>query len=168
MIDTLSCQSENELTEKFFEKLLIGAIDKRVDYDEIEGSWDSAAEANGQGQRPHPPSLEHLQRSMVNDDTASWPTDEKRDTYCYEHQYSQPAPSQIQTMHQSRTSAAPSLAQRPRFSPRADSQGEIGEPDLPRSESHPQVSAELSSDQPARSKTFGSGKSIFQGLWPRS
>ena len=36
MVDTIKCQSELDLTEGFFEKLLLGAIDKRFDRKEIE------------------------------------------------------------------------------------------------------------------------------------
>lgn len=159
MIDTLSCRSEDDLTEKFFEKLLIGAIDKTVDYDEVEGSWISAAGINDQCQSPHPPSMDHLQRSMANANTANWSTDEKRDAYYYEHRYPQPD-----------AYVTPSLTQRSPFSSTTDSRGEIAELCLPRSENHPQGLAELSNQQPARSKTVGSGNgmllaSIVIALW---
>ena len=36
MVDTIRCQSELDLTEKFYEKLLIGAIDKRLDRTKVE------------------------------------------------------------------------------------------------------------------------------------
>ena len=36
MVDTIKCQSELDLTEPFFEKLLLGAIDKRMDRKKIE------------------------------------------------------------------------------------------------------------------------------------
>ena len=36
MVDTIKCQSEVDLTEIFFEKLLLGAIDKRWDHEKIE------------------------------------------------------------------------------------------------------------------------------------
>lgn len=36
MVDTIKCQSELDLTEKFYEKLLLGAIDKRLDHKKLE------------------------------------------------------------------------------------------------------------------------------------
>ena len=36
MVDTIQCQSELDLTELFYEKLLLGAIDKRLDRKKIE------------------------------------------------------------------------------------------------------------------------------------
>ena len=36
MVDTIKCQSERDLTEDFFEKLLLGAIDRRLDRKEID------------------------------------------------------------------------------------------------------------------------------------
>ena len=36
MIDTIKCESELDLTEAFYEKLLLGAIDKRLDHTKIE------------------------------------------------------------------------------------------------------------------------------------
>lgn len=36
MVDTVKCESELDLTEQFFEKLLLGAIDKRLDRKKIE------------------------------------------------------------------------------------------------------------------------------------
>lgn len=36
MVDTIKCESELDLTEQFFEKLLLGAIDKRMDRKKIE------------------------------------------------------------------------------------------------------------------------------------
>ena len=36
MVDTIQCQSELDLTELFFEKLLLGAIDSRLDRQKIE------------------------------------------------------------------------------------------------------------------------------------
>ena len=36
MVDTIQCQSELDLTESFYEKLLLGAIDKRLDRKKIE------------------------------------------------------------------------------------------------------------------------------------
>lgn len=35
MVDTIKCQSDLDLTEAFFEKLLLGAIDKRLDHKKI-------------------------------------------------------------------------------------------------------------------------------------
>lgn len=34
MVDTVRCQTEADLTERFFKKLLLGAIDKAVDHEE--------------------------------------------------------------------------------------------------------------------------------------
>ncbi len=36
MVDTIKCESELDLTEDFYEKLLLGAIDKRLDRKKIE------------------------------------------------------------------------------------------------------------------------------------
>lgn len=36
MVDTIKCQSDLDLTETFYEKLLLGAIDKRLDHKKIE------------------------------------------------------------------------------------------------------------------------------------
>lgn len=36
MVDTIKCESEVDLTEQFYEKLLLGAIDKRLDRKKIE------------------------------------------------------------------------------------------------------------------------------------
>ena len=36
MVDTIKCQSEVDLTKNFFEKLLLGAINKRWDHEKIE------------------------------------------------------------------------------------------------------------------------------------
>ena len=36
MVDTIKCESELDLTEQFYEKLLLGAIDKRMDRKKIE------------------------------------------------------------------------------------------------------------------------------------
>lgn len=36
MVDTIKCESELDLTEQFYEKLLLGAIDKRLDRKKIE------------------------------------------------------------------------------------------------------------------------------------
>ena len=36
MVDFIKCQTERDLTDAFFEKLLLGAIDKRFDNEEME------------------------------------------------------------------------------------------------------------------------------------
>ena len=36
MIDTIKCQSELDLTEEFYQKLLLGAIDKNFDHEKME------------------------------------------------------------------------------------------------------------------------------------
>ena len=36
MVDFIKCQTERDLTDAFFEKLLLGAIDKRLDHEELE------------------------------------------------------------------------------------------------------------------------------------
>ena len=38
MVDTIQCQSELDLTESFYEKLLLGSIDKRLDRKKIEAN----------------------------------------------------------------------------------------------------------------------------------
>ena len=35
MVDFIKCQTERDLTDAFFEKLLLGAIDKRLDHEEM-------------------------------------------------------------------------------------------------------------------------------------
>ena len=36
MVDFIKCQTERDLTTAFYEKLLLGAIDKRLDHEEME------------------------------------------------------------------------------------------------------------------------------------
>lgn len=38
MVDRIQCQSELDLTEDFYEKLLLGAIDKRLDHKKLEAN----------------------------------------------------------------------------------------------------------------------------------
>ena len=59
MVDTVSCESETDLTKKFFEKLLLGAIDKAIDHDKIPTAGTHGAEASGQGQLQHSSSMAH-------------------------------------------------------------------------------------------------------------
>lgn len=83
MIDTLSCQSEADLTEKFFEKLLIGAIDKTVDHDDIPSVWSGTQETSRPSQAHHSLVMAHRPANNVNSNNSNtaWPVHEKRDVY---------------------------------------------------------------------------------------
>lgn len=65
MVDTIQCQSELDLTEEFFEKLLLGAIDARLDrkemdvHDPAEHGQDPYHEIP---HRPKPPSTDRTER----------------------------------------------------------------------------------------------------------
>lgn len=52
MVDTIKCQSEIDLTKKFFEKLLLGAIDKRWDHEKMEAQSPKFEESSHTQEQP--------------------------------------------------------------------------------------------------------------------
>ena len=54
MVDTIKCFSERDLTERFYAKLLLGAIDRRQDHEEVESSRSGShtEHIRGGGSRP--------------------------------------------------------------------------------------------------------------------
>ena len=71
MVDTIKCQSELDLTQDFFQKLLLGAIDKREDNKKIEGQTNKELE-----HQDHPPRRSHTVLSegdtLVESSTTRW------------------------------------------------------------------------------------------------
>lgn len=163
MINTLSCQAEDDLTEKFFEKLLIGAIDKNVDYDEIPAARNHKSDTHGQ----HRFSMPYRPKDAIKDNANPCPSDEEYNANHYGHRHSKPEASQMKTLREHQRCVPPALGQQLRFSPRPDSYQEVVEPALPRQSTDPQGVAELP-QQPSRSQTFGNPKGVFKGWQPRS
>ena len=51
-VDTIKCQSEVDLTKNFFEKLLLGAIDKRGDHEKMEAQAPKLEESSHAQEQP--------------------------------------------------------------------------------------------------------------------
>ncbi len=70
MVDYIKCQSELDLTHTFFEKLLLGAIDKRLDHKKME--------AHGPAKDGHDTAfaLPNRSRTIGKEQERQWPDDE--------------------------------------------------------------------------------------------
>ena len=70
MVDTIKCQSELDLTEAFFEKLLLGAIDKRLDRQKV------AAHSPANDSQDLVPTLPYRSKTVGNGKEPHWADDE--------------------------------------------------------------------------------------------
>ena len=70
MVDTIKCQSELDLTESFYEKLLLGAIDKRWDHQKV------AAHDPAKDVQDFIPPLPYRSRTILNGKEPQWSDDE--------------------------------------------------------------------------------------------
>lgn len=70
MVDTVQCQSELDLTEAFYEKLLLGAINKKLDHEKI------AAHEPAKDGHDFIPALPHRSKTVLNGKEPQWSDDE--------------------------------------------------------------------------------------------
>ena len=70
MVDTIKCESELDLTEEFFEKLLLGAIDKRLDHQKV------TAHHPANDSQDLVPTLPHRSKTVGNGKEPQWLDDE--------------------------------------------------------------------------------------------
>lgn len=70
MVDTIKCQSELDLTEAFYEKLLLGAIDKRLDHQKV------AAHLPAKDSQDFVPTLSYRPKTTGKGKERQWSDDE--------------------------------------------------------------------------------------------
>ena len=143
MVDTISCLSVADLTEEFFEKLLLGAIDKAVDHQAIAAPSGAMANSHETVQSYTPP----LQQGMhVNGNHQQYapPSQQYRQPGLLERN----SESQVRTLYNSQAVAG--------SSPPLEQYNQ--QPSLPRQSTHPQTSAELPYQPASRTRTFGKAK----------
>lgn len=157
MVDTVNCLSEADLTEKFFEKLLLGAIDKAVDQEVIETPSDPTNSHSNQPQHYTPPqptqqstfpqgSYENFapRHEQYSNDSSAERYPKTPMTTFYNLPAAQSSPSMSQTT--------------PRSPPQTEQPFQQPGTSLPRQSTLPQTSAELPVRPAARSRTFGRAK----------
>ena len=163
MIDTVSCSEEADLTEKFFEKLLLGAIDR------VEDQTDVRPASGGQPEITHfePPQhafLTHRPKHATIPHIGSGPVDEN-----YTHQPFKPGPSRTQAQREAQVSNMPPAAFTPRYAPQPGGYEPQFEPTQPRRQTTvPPGVAELPMQQAQRMGTFGPSKPTSKGWRPGS
>ena len=156
MVDTITCLSEADLTEKFFEKLLLGAIDKAVDHEVITPPSSAGLQCNGSEQMPH-----YSQPSQI----ATYADTKYLQQVSAAGQYASPNLVERHSDPQipmCQTQAAPSSTSipqaTPRYSPHLDRFQPQPEAPLPRHSTFPHESTELPIHPAPRSRTFGKAK----------
>lgn len=144
MVDTISCLSEDDLTEEFFEKLLLGAIDKVVDHQAIAAPKGADLLANGhETVLPYSPPLQ--QGVQVKS---------RHQQYVPRSaQYRQSSPFGRNSDSQVRTLCNPPVVSGP--SPHLEQYNQQPTASLPRQSTLPQTSAELPHQPTPRSRTLG-------------
>ena len=164
MVDTVTCLTEGDLTEKFFEKLLLGAIDKAVDHEIIPVTNSTPTGNNGHeqfSQYPSPPQQPGHPETI------------------YEHyapkagQYGHPSfperrsDPQTTTLHsiQAVPSSTPSTQITPRYAPQMEQFNQQSDASLLRQSTSPQETAELPIHPAPRSRTFGTAKNVKKAGW---
>lgn len=113
MVDTIKCQSELDLTDAFYEKLLLGAIDNRLDHTKIEAHHSSKDDGDNVPALPHRSKTEVIGKGKAR----QWSDDE---TVVASPIRGNPLPANrsatIQTLHESPTDYAgplPTFENRP-------------------------------------------------------
>lgn len=125
MIDTVSCTQEADLTHAFFEKLLLGGINKVVDRDDVRPASGHQVEASySEPQQPHAPPHRPVQSMPMYQ--GPWAVNERPDSRQY-NQYSH-GPESSYTQAQTYGASANST---PRFDSQTDTYGEWFQPAQP-------------------------------------
>ena len=157
MVDTITCLSEADLTEKFFEKLLLGAIDKAVDHEVIETPSSAVYPANSDDQQPHytPPPPPPQQPAFPQGNYEKFAPRPER--YRYDSSAEVYPNSQTSTLYNlPAAQSSPSISQNtPRYSPQTEQHNPQPAASLPRQSTLPQTSAELPNQPTTRSRSFG-------------
>ncbi|KAL8829797.1 MAG: hypothetical protein Q9191_001800 [Dirinaria sp. TL-2023a] len=166
MIDTISCKGEADLDMRFFEKLLLGAVDKVVDNrkDGTRSQTMPARPANG-GQSETTRFTTSQHHSMAH--RPKHAAEAQRDSWQYSHQPFEPRPSGMQAPREARASHIPPAASTPRFTPQPSGYGERFEPPQPRRQTT-DPPAELPMQPTPRSNTSGPAKAADKGWRPWS
>lgn len=155
MIDTVSCKEEADLTEKFFEKLLLGAVDKVVDKEELRPISEGQSETR-HFEPSQPTSMAYRPKQAIPTHRDSWPADNRHGSGQYTHQPFGPGPSGMQALREAQVSNTPPAASMPRYTPQPDGYGERFEPtQVRRQTTVPPDVAELPMQQMQRSNTSG-------------
>lgn len=155
MVDTITCLSEADLTEKFFEKLLLGAIDKAVDHEIIETPSSARYSASNHDQQPHYTPPPPQQPAFPQDNYEKFaPRPEK---YRYDSSAEGYTNGQTTTLYNlPAAQSSPSISQNtPRYSPQTEQHNQQPAASLPRQSTLPQTSAELPNQPTTRSRSFG-------------
>lgn len=154
MVDTVTCLSEADLTEKFFEKLLLGAIDKAVDQEVIETPSDATNSHSNQPQHYTPPPTTQQSTFSQSNYEKFAPQHAKYGNDISAERYPKTQVTSFYNLPAAQSS--PSMSQiTPRYS--AQTEQPVQEPaiSLLRQSTLPQTSAELPVQPAARSRTFG-------------
>ena len=166
MVDTISCLSVEDLTVEFFEKLLLGAIDKAVDHQAIASPRGAEIVANGQETvLPYTPPLQQgVQAENIHQQYV--PTSEQyRQSSLAERNFN----SQARTWYNLQAGQASASVSQTVLgsSPRLEQYNQQPTDSLPRQSTLPQTSAELPYHPASRTRTFGGAmkKSGFKPLF---
>ena len=145
MVDTISCLSVADLTEEFFEKLLLGAIDKAVDHQAIVAPRGAGGMANNHErvQSYTPPLQQGTQVNGIHQQYVP-PSQQYRQSGLLERN----SESQVRALYNSQAVAG--------SSPHQEQYNQ--QPSLPRQSTLPQTSAELPYQPASRTRTFGKAK----------
>ena len=153
MVDTIPCLSVEDLTVEFFEKLLLGAIDKAVDHQDLAAPRGAEILANGHDTvLPYSPPL---QQGVRDDHQQYVPASQQYRQSSLLERNSDP---QVSTLY--------NLQAVPGSSPHLEQYNQQPTASLPRQSTLPQTSAELPYHPASRTRTFGGAmkKSGFKPL----
>ena len=147
MVDTLSCLSVADLTEEFFEKLLLGAVDKAVDHQAIAAPRGAGIVANSHDTAlPYSPQLRQGSQEESNHQQYVTRPERYRQSSLVERN----SDSQVRTLY--------NLQAIPGSSPHLEQYNQQPIASLPRQSTLPQSSAELPHQPTSRSRIFGGAK----------
>ena len=159
MVDTITCFSEADLTDKFFEKLLLGAIDKAVDHEVIETPSSASYPTNGHDQLPHytppPPTQQSTFPHGSDEKFAPRPENVRYDGSA--RGYPNDRTAALYNLPAAQSS--PSISQHIQgYPPQTEQRNQQPAASLLRQSTLPQTSAELPNQPAARSRSFGKAK----------
>ena len=153
-MDTISCLSVTDLTEAFYEKLLLGAIDKAVDHQTISAPTGAGILANSHESvlSYSPPLQQGVQVDNIHQQYVP-----RSEQYKPPNLLERNSDSQVRTLYnQQGAQSSASVSQAvPGLSSHLEQYNQQPTASLPRQSTLPQASAELPYQPASRSRTFG-------------